>query len=378
MKSPAELVAQLRKQWQNPKLRTNRLRASDAWPLELSIGKPPSSLIANDPEALQRHLHAWRGVRIGEVIWGKQRYRAAAEPAPVPLQWRIRKPSEWIQACDNRQIDADYARLQSLIAASDPPFHDLLIRQLPSLRALQADEIRRCLNIALQLEPGMAQGKPLRALAMGADTKFFERHRRLLTRLLDIRFDGAPGELGLETFLDAVSERDHWLLLAPLADGLLPYRQMRARASELQERPLAAGRILVVENEQCAHQLPQAADCIAVLGSGLDLGWMQASWLRDRQLAYWGDLDTWGLAMLGRARTHQPRLQALLMERGVFDAFADHAVAEPVPYDAGEPEGLETAELALFRHLRRQERGRLEQEYLPEEVVAEAVRAWLA
>ena len=378
MKAPTELAAQLRKQWQNPKLRTDRLLSREAWPLTLPIGKPPSGLIAHDPEALQRHLHAWRGVRVGEVVWGEQRYRTAAEPVTIPLQWRIRKPSEWIQACDDRQVDADYARLQALIAASDPSFHTLLIRQLPSLRTLQLDEIRLCLDIAQRLEPGMAQGKPLRALAMGADTKFFERHRRLLTRLLDIRFDGAPGELGLETFLDAASERDHWLLLAPLADGLLPYRQMRARASELQERPLAAGRILVIENEQCVHQLPQAADCIAVLGSGLDLGWMQTSWLRDRQLAYWGDLDTWGLAMLGRARTHQPHVQALLMERGIFDAFTDHAVTEPVPCDAGEPEGLEAAELDLFRYLRRQERGRLEQEYLPEDVVAEAVRAWLA
>jgi len=56
---------------------------------------------------------------------------------------------------------------------------------------------------------------------------------------------------------------------------------------------------------------------------------------KERRLAYWGDLDTWGLFMLARARGFQTHLQALLMGRSVFDQFETAAVAEPVSYQGG-------------------------------------------
>ncbi len=67
----------------------------------------------------------------------------------------------------------------------------------------------------------------------GNDSKFFERHASLLTALLDERFDGEASRQGLAGFLGALPEDDHWLLIAPLAPGLLPFAQMRVRASEL-------------------------------------------------------------------------------------------------------------------------------------------------
>ncbi len=55
-----------------------------------------------------------------------------------------------------------------------------------------------------------------------------------------------------------------------------------------------------------------------MLGAGLNLGWLAAPWLQERTVAYWGDLDTWGLHMLAIARGHVPHLHALLMDRATF------------------------------------------------------------
>ena len=71
-------------------------------------------------------------------------------------------------------------------------------------------------------------------------------------------------------------------------------------------------------------------DTIAVLGAGLNLGWLAAPWLQERSVAYWGDLDTWGLHMLAIGRHHLPHLQALLMDAATFSAHQHLAVAEPV------------------------------------------------
>jgi len=75
--------------------------------------------------------------------------------------------------------------------------------------------------------------------------------------------------------------------------------------TELHVTPLAASHILLVENVRCLHQLSQPLpDTIAILGAWLNQGWLAAFWLQSRQMAYWGDIDTWGLAMLATARQH--------------------------------------------------------------------------
>lgn len=96
-----------------------------------------------------------------------------------------------------------------------------------------------------------------------------------------------------------------------------------------------------------------------------------------RRVAYWGDMDTWGLTMLARARQALGGVAAVQMDRACFDQYAEAlAVAEPVPASAETPNGLTVAEGSFYQYLHGQERGRLEQEFLPPEPVVAALRAW--
>ena len=390
MKSPQVLAAKLAQQWHSADWRERQLLGGGtAWPLPLSIGQPDPAVFLNDATALRSHLQQWRAVEdlgLGSVQWQERRYRGSSDAIAVPTHWQLAKPSQCIAAIrhfkvpGHAQVHSDYTRLSTLIAGVERPgFPRLLLRRLVQWRDTPTDAVIAAARMALQLEPGCAQGKPLRALAVqGNDTKFFERHASLLTALLDERFDGEASRQGLVGFLGAQPEDDHWLLIAPLAPGLLPFAQMRVRASELQSTPLPARRILLVENERSLHQLPAPVqDTIAVLGAGLNLGWLAAPWLQERSVAYWGDLDTWGLRMLATARHHLPHLHALLMDRATFSAHQHLAVAEPV--HAPEPiSGAQTPEeAALQAHLRAQARGRLEQEFLPTDTVHRAVRTWV-
>ena len=390
MKSPQALAARLAQHWNSADWRERQLLgAAAAWPLTLAIGQPDTAVFLNDAAALRCHLQQWRAVEqhgLGSVQWQERRYRGSSDAIAVPTHWQLAKPSQCIAAISHfkvpghAQVKSDYARLSTLIAGVERPgFQRLLVRRLVQWRETPTEAVIAAAHTALQLEPGCAQGKPLRALAVqGNDTKFFERHASLLTALLDERFDGEASRQGLVGFLGALPEDDHWLLIAPLAPGLLPFAQMRVRASELLTTPLPGSRILLVENERCLHQLPAPVqDTIAVLGAGLNLGWLAAPWLQERSVAYWGDLDTWGLRMLATARHHLPHLHALLMDRATFSAHQHLAVAEPV--HAPEPiSGAQTPEeAALQAHLRAQDKGRLEQEFLPTDTVHRAVRTWV-
>ena len=375
MKSPPELIAKLARQWQQADWRETRLLSPEAWPIVLGIGKPSASAFSQDTAQVREHVQDWRAVRVGEVIWEPVNYRSGSAPVEVPVQWVLKGPSEWISAIDSEDVRREYTRLERLVSSADSRFHRLLLRQQHQDKP--EEEVIKAIQVTLKLQPGCAQGRPLRALGTnGIDSKFFERHRTLIVQLLDSLFDNQVSEMGLESFLGALDEGDHWLLVSPLQAGLLPFKQQRVRANELMTVNLPGTHLLLVENERCLHQLPQLPDTVAILGAGMNLSWVLGSALNNKHLAYWGDLDTWGLVMLAKVRQLRPNIHAILMDQSTFLAHESRAVEEPSPASSEPPAELLPHEVALYRLLSSSKLGRLEQEFLTSEAVFQSLHEW--
>ncbi|WP_284455329.1 DUF3322 domain-containing protein [Alloalcanivorax xenomutans] len=378
MKSPAEIASRLARQWQQAQLREERLLNVSAWPLRMPIGKPSARGFEQDTAAVHEHVLAWRKVPVGEVFWEPVSYRAGAEPIRIPTYWILRTPSEWVEAVSDTGMRGEFRRLEHIIENVDEAFRRVLVRQRGLWRDKPDQDVIAAARLAARLSPGCAGGRPLRLMAeFGVDTKFFERHGGLLTRFLDERFDGLASERGLVVFLGALEEKEHWLLVAPLDDGILPFRRLRVTSEELTAVELPADRILVVENERCLHLLPRLPNTVAILGAGRDLSWMGAEWLAAKRIAYWGDLDSWGLVMLAEARRYQPDLTPLMMDRAIFDRYEkERAVVEVSIAGDQAPAGLTDAETAFYLYLIARDRGRLEQEYLPDTEVLRSLSVW--
>ncbi|MFV2056739.1 MAG: Wadjet anti-phage system protein JetD domain-containing protein [Thiohalomonadales bacterium] len=378
MKSPEQLAEKLIRQWQHADTRELRLLNPDSWPLRLSIGKPSASALTNELDLVRKHLETWRKVQTGKIEWEKLHYRSTSEAVEIPVAWQLAKPSEWIEATRSKVVKREFDKLAKIISAVDPMFQSLLIRQRQLVIEKPVEQVIKACELALLLEPGCANHAPLRALTYpGIDSKFFERNRGLICKLLDIRLNGLANEVGLEELLGAINENDHWLLVLDLDGELLPFKQLRVRDSELIKTPLPASKILIVENERCVHQLPRIQNAVAILGAGLNLSWISAAWLDDKQIAYWGDIDTWGLTMLARARQQQPLLKALLMSKDIYAQFrSKSAVPELKTAGTQPPNGLTAQERQLYLHLLTQENGRLEQEFLPRKLTENSVLAW--
>lgn len=378
MKSPEAIAAQLARHWDSADRREHLMLDPQAWPRTVAIGGPSASVFTQRTALVREHISRWRAVTVGEVQWHDVTFRSAAEPVSLPQHWLLRSPEEWAQASADAQVQLELQRLRYLLDRIDARFHSLVVRQRALWRDRNDDEVVRATALALALEPGIAAGRPLRALALaGIDSKFLERHRALVAALLDIRFDGQASQLGLNSFLDAADEGEHWLLVVPLSPGLLPFAQQRVRARELRDAPLPAKRILLIENDRCLHLLPALPDTIAVLGSGLDLAWLCADWLRECDLGYWGDMDTWGLRMLARARALQPHLVPLLIDQALFERLSGTlAVPEPITAGPVPPDGLNDSEQTFYQYLLAQAKGRVEQEFLSESIVADVLNRW--
>jgi len=378
VKSPQQLAIRLAKQWHNASLRVERLLTSDAWPMEVSIGKPTSAEFASNTAGVQAHVDGWRKVNSGELVWQEFKYRAGAEAVSLPIYWRFNSPSQWVSATGDAQVKMEYKTLEFLVSQVSDIYREVLIRERGLWQNKTQEEVVTTAKLANSLSPGVAKGRPLRLLAgYNVDTKFFERNSILLTRLLDQRYQNAASEQGLKAFLDAYDDNDHWVMVAPLDEGLLRFSRLRITTKDLAKTGLPCSRILVVENEQCFHMLPKMPATIAILGAGLDLQWLSSAVFNHQSIAYWGDMDTWGLLMLARAKQYRPSLMPVLMEQALFKRYAEgRAVVEPTVAQQDVPKGLSPDEAIFYEYLLSLSLGRLEQEFLPEALVCEVLLAW--
>ena len=100
-------------------------------------------------------------------------------------------------------------------------------------------------------------------------------------------------------------------------------------------------------------------------GKGFDVARL-GRWrtLRSARVHYWGDLDTHGLAILHRLRTHLPHVESFLMDSKTLHAHRDRWGRESTPTSAS-LDRLTAAEAAVYDDLvsdRFAEQVRLEQE----------------
>jgi len=128
---------------------------------------------------------------------------------------------------------------------------------------------------------------------------------------------------------------------------------------------LPARRIFITENEVNFLAFPDAQGSMVVFGAGYGFDHLaQARWLDDKEIVYWGDIDTHGFAILDQLRGRFPFARSLLMDR---DTMLQHKAfwgREDRPTDR-ELLRLRPAESALYDDLRFNRLGpdvRLEQE----------------
>jgi hypothetical protein len=167
----------------------------------------------------------------------------------------------------------------------------------------------------------------------GVDTKFIEQHRTVLAELLDVQL---PPERIDQAYKPAKFAQRYRFRTKPATvrlrslagTGAAPFEHftdITVRVDELAEKPLDVHRILVVENEITFLALPAASGTVALLGGGYAVPRLEPlTWLRDRELLYWGDIDTHGLAILDRLRRIFPHTQSVLMDEETLLGNQEH------------------------------------------------------
>jgi len=204
------------------------------------------------------------------------------------------------------------------------------------------------------IDQDQAPGMYLRQVDVpGVDTKFIERHKGVLTDLLDQQLD--PGRIDPETrdFEARFRFRRKPSYVRFRCERLSGsgFTELTVRADELTVPPPGITRAYIVENEVTYLAFPLPPGAVVILGGGYAVPVLESlAWLPALDVIYWGDLDTHGFAILNRLRHHVPHARSILMDRATLLAHRDQWVREPAPTTAA-LDLLDASELDLYRDL---------------------------
>jgi len=219
--------------------------------------------------------------------------------------------------------------------------------------------------------------------AAGVDTKFIERHRALLGDLLDLVLPPnaidttATGIGGFERRYGFLSKPaqirfrllDPALYIGSLSDLAVPSDEFAGLASTVR-------RIFITENEINFLAFPEMEGGMVVFGAGYGFDPLgRARWLDDKEIVYWGDIDTHGFAILDQLRSRFPSTRSLLMDRETMLEHKAFWGREDRPTNRDLPR-LRPGESSLYDDLRFNRLGadvRLEQERIGFRWVLEAL-----
>ena len=240
---------------------------------------------------------------------------------------------------------AEIRRLAALTAQTRAA-HPRLVPWVNShpVRALSlAADWAHLLGCVAWIDQHQTPGMYLRQLDVpGVDTKFIERHKGVLTDLLDQQLNSGRIDQQARDFEARFRFRrkpGYVRFRCPINYSGRPrdtgFTELSVRADELTAPPPGITRAYIVENEITYLAFPLAADAMVIFGGGYAVDVLESlAWLAALDVIYWGDIDTHGFAILNRLRHHVPQARSILMDRSTLLAHRDQWVREPTPTSA--------------------------------------------
>jgi hypothetical protein len=375
--TPSDLRAQVQRLWDRGLLLTERANGTDLFPRRLHFKGPNPSQMAERFEDVRRWIARLDAeARFYRIVWRQVRHQVLGTNT-VPSQIWIDSLDDALEWIGRRKDAGRFDRLLALTRERQPELISWMAGR--PLRTLElADDWTRLLDIVAWVQRHPRSGIYLRQIDIpGVHTKFIEAHRAVLGELLDLALPsgavddahrGIRGFCGRYGFTDKPLRQRFRLLDSALA--LLPTgtdQDFTVSGDTFARLKTPVKRIFITENEINFLAFPRCAESMVIFGAGYGFESLaDAGWLHERQLFYWGDIDTHGFAILDQLRAHFPGAASFLMDRATLMAHRHCWGTEPRP-ETRELPRLTAEEHLLYDDLRQDhlgERLRLEQEMI--------------
>ena len=373
--TPTDLQAQVHKLWDRGLLLTSVAGGESVFPRRLALKGP-------DSRALGERFSEVRDWIAG-LVANEGLYRIEWRSVNHRVLGANRIPSAiWIDTLEQALGLIGKHRAAERFAGMVERTRETRAELIPwlakrPLRALAlAEEWPQLLAIVDWLSKHPRPGVYLRQVDLpGVHTKLIEGHRTVLAELFDLvlpeeaidaTHTGAFGFCRRYGFLDKPA-RVRFRMLDPTV-RLLPMasdQDITLTQAAFSSLAPPVTTVFITENEINFLAFPNVRDSMVIFGAGYGFAHLATvHWLQEKNILYWGDIDTHGFAILNQLRGFFPHTVSFLMDRETLLAHRQFWGSEPQP-QTGDLLRLTTEEQALYDQLRQHTWGvsvRLEQE----------------
>ena len=370
MRTPEELRRRLEARWKNQ--RRNWLLGQGEWPLPFSTEPPTEADVLADWTRFDRWLAQWRDVLHANrgVVRYETRIWSRVGEQHVPCAWQFDSPDAAAAALGQAARWSQAKRRFDELAtwASSESWRMELSRHFDVLADFSDAEFERLCKVVMWLREQPSSNLYPRQLPVpGIDSKWAESRRAVVACwVAALRGISATGDFFTVTGLRAAPDRLRMRLLdKQLSAQLGGLSDIEAPAGEFVDLDLPAQRVLIVENLVTGLACEALPGTVVFMRRGYAVDALaKLRWLAALPVFYWGDIDTHGLAILGRLRAYLPQTRSLMMDEPTLLAFKALWGREAAQHAAVTLPNLDDAEQLLYRALREGEyrQVRLEQE----------------
>ncbi len=386
--NPRDIEAKVRRYWDSGRILTARLKGENLFPLSISIAHPDAGDLLDRFQDVQLWLKdidngskASKGFGY-DIVWTESNHRQIGRNR-IASSVIISSEEDSLKLIgklsETRRFDASV----SATLAAFPNLRDWMERK-PLNVIENADKWERIISVLEWIRKNPRSGIYLRQMDIpGIDTKFIEGCKGLLAELLEILFQSEKNEgaiPSLESFETrfGLRSKPHLIRFRILDDRYFIHglSDIAAPLEQVAALTLSAKRIFITENDINGLAFPDLPESLVIFGLGYGIESLsRIPWLQNKDIHYWGDIDTHGFAILDRLRLFLPHTHSLLMDRATLMEHKVLWVQESTPSRAN-PVRLNREEHSLFEDLifdRLGPRVRLEQERIAFEWVSGAI-----
>ncbi|MDD2389544.1 MAG: DUF3322 domain-containing protein [Desulfobacterales bacterium] len=385
MITPNEIRKKALAYWNNHRFLRAALAGESLFPLIIPFPKVSAAKALEDFGAVRKWIETLQEKsreRIGygyTVSFSRVNHRKLGEQS-LPDRILFQTPEDYLRFIGKEADFQTFCQLTDSITRRHPALGPWLTAKCGRVLEFR-DQWPALLSVVDFFLANPRPGRYLRELEIsGVDTKFVEKNKGILRELLDELLPEAAVDPWVATLSGQGFQKryglkyDEQLIRFRLLDpSLCPgfgATDISVPVSEFARCKIPCRTVFITENKTNGLSFPQAAGSIVIFGLGNGVQSLQgASWLREKEIHYWGDIDTCGFHILSLLRGAFPRMESMLMDRETLFSARDLWVKEQdgERYIADLPNLSET-ESQLYRELRDNligENIRLEQERIP-------------
>ncbi len=340
--SVKDLKQRASKIWARGDYHRSWLQKTDYFPLEIPIKNIPAKALLNHYSEIQDAIYALRqdSQKQGYVISDKIISHRQIGEQKLPKAIVFNNEAIFLKYLGKQ---AEFEKFKQLVEQSlkqDALLLDWFIRY--PLKIMQyADIWPQLLKVCDYFDTHPQPDCYIRQLDIqGVDTKFIEKNRAILNELLtqilnESAFDqeitglqqhGFERRYGLRYELPIIRFRilDSALAIQGLTDISLTVNAFR-------KLDITVDTVFVVENKITGLAFPDFPRALVILGLGYAVNLLaEVNCLQNKNIYYWGDIDTNGFAMLSQLRHCFPQVTSILMDEITLEKFAHLSVLEPL------------------------------------------------